>query len=38
MMSATDPALIDLNPVPAHTLMPCGSLARTAAARNGPVR
>ena len=38
MMSATDADLIDLKPVPAHTLVPCGSPARTDAARNGPVR
>ena len=38
MISATGAALIDLKPVPAHTLVPCGSPARTEAARSGPVR
>ena len=31
-MSATGPVLAFLNPVPAHTLTPCGSPALTAAA------
>lgn len=38
MISATGADLIDLKPVPAQTLVPCGSRARTEAARNGPVR
>ena len=38
MISATEPVRIDVKPVPAHTLVPCGSPARTEPARNGPVR
>ncbi len=38
MISATVPVFARRNPVPAQTLTPCGSPARTDAARNGLVR
>jgi hypothetical protein len=38
MIDATVAALACLNPVPAHTLVVCGSPARTDAARSGLVR
>ncbi|TDZ99233.1 hypothetical protein CCUG62472_00471 [Mycobacteroides salmoniphilum] len=37
MMSAAEPTLTFLNPLPAQTFVACGSLVRTAAARTGLV-